>query len=478
MRRSLNRLTLLGLLAMLAAACTSAEETTTTATDLTLIAPVTTAPPQESTDAAAPFFEAQSRPANLEWRELAPGRGSTAPAFIHGIDAATGVEAWRLEVPWPQAPWLQLAGDRLIYSYANVGEEDVIVAVGLDGEPLWQSTTNWRFHGPFYTDENVLIGVARARQANVSARYAVVALDIEDGQLLWEAKLRWLPENGEQGSLGSGSGAVYVTRPNGRTIAYEISSGERRWSVKLADRVSGAPLHIDGAVLVGTRSGLVALDAFDGSELWLTDTGNRQIASPEGVASGNAVAWWSNPSNPGFLVAAADLETGNPVWTAESYLQHHVGENAVAGFTFDESQDYPSELKVWDGENGRVLAAVDTGRNLNPFSVAITERDVYVGTIEVSDEPGSLIAIDLSGGVAVWEAPLDGSLGELATDLATVYVPAQQRGEPQRGALFAVARASGEVLWTFDAAMDITTRPVLAEGLVYVVSAEVVALGL
>lgn len=462
-------------------ACTDAgdsDPTTTSPTDTPTGAAAAIAPGQESTDADTPFFDAIQSPSSLEWRELAPGSGSAAPAFVHAINAETGAEDWRIEVPWPSFPWLQLAGDRLIYSYQNVGEEDVIVAVGLDGAPLWQSTTNWRFHGPFYADDEVLVGVAEARDRNVSARSAVVALDIDSGLLIWEAKLRWLPENGEHGSVAVGSDAVFVVRPNGRTIAFDLATGQQRWSIKLEGRVSGVPLHVDGAVLVGTRSGLAALNPADGSEIWFAETGRRQIASPEGVASGNAVAWMNNARNPGFFVAAADLTTGAQAWTGESYLQFHVGESSVVGFGFDESQDNPSQVLIWDAETGRVLADVDTDGNVNPFSVAITDRDVYVGTAGDPGGPGRLIAIDLVGGEAVWDTPLGGSLGPPTTDLGAVYVPAQQPGEPQRGALHAVARASGEVLWTFDAAMDIITRPLLANGLVFVVSAEVVPVGL
>jgi outer membrane protein assembly factor BamB len=233
-------------------------------------------------------------------------------------------------------------------------------------------------------------------------------------------------------------------------------------------------LHVDGAVLVGTRGGLVALDAFDGTELWFADTGDRQIASPEGSASGNAVAWLDEPGIPGFAVAAADLATGNAAWTGRSFLQFHVGESAVVGFEFDESRDFPSQVRVWDAENGRLLADIDTGGNIDPFSVAITERDVYVGTAGDPEGPGRMIAIDLAGGVAVWDTTLGGSLGPPTTDQAAVYVPARQPEGPQRGALHAVARASGEVLWTFEAAMDITTLPLLAAGQVFVVSAEVI----
>jgi hypothetical protein len=135
MRRSLGWL---ALLTFVATACTDAGETTTTSAAATVITTTTTAPPQWSTDADTAFFDAVQSPATIEWRRLDPGTGSDAPAFIHAISTATGEEAWRLEVPWPSFPWLQLAGDRLIYSYQNLGDEDVTVAVGLDGAPLWR----------------------------------------------------------------------------------------------------------------------------------------------------------------------------------------------------------------------------------------------------------------------------------------------------------------------------------------------------
>jgi len=422
-----------------------------------------------SIDEGSPLFETVLEPAALEWRSPPERLRSNEPAFIHAVDSESGSEAWRLEVPFPPAPLLMLAGDQLIYSFNNRGDEEFVASIGLDGVPRWQATTEWTFHGPFYTDDEVLIGIGKPRDEAVSAKHALVALDLDDGAELWHTKLSWRPDADEKGWLTGGSGAVYLARADLRITAFDIATGTRRWSIRTPGHTYGAPFHYQGLVYVGTDTALLALDAFNGKERWAADTGGRRIASPQGVSAGNVVSRLKQ-RGPSSSVAAADPATGTATWINDSYGQIVVGSDVVVGYRRAEADDSLPHVQIWDGGDGRTLAEVDGSEARNRRSVAFADSAVFLGVTATEEAPGHLIAVDLTNGRAAWDIDLPAPPAESAADEAAVYVIANTTEAP-RGGLHAVGRESGDILWTLETEAELRTRPLLASGLVFVVSA-------
>ncbi|MDJ0960909.1 MAG: PQQ-binding-like beta-propeller repeat protein [Acidimicrobiia bacterium] len=454
-RKPGRRSVIIAVLVLVVAACGSDEE------------PIGTGSADPSAPTSAPIETSQQqRPAET----LPPGdAGATPVGIVYAIDAGSGQAVWQLEVPFPSYPWLQLAGDRLIYSGSGVPGP---IAIDLDGRQLWQAPEGSRMQGPFFVDGGELIGVAEPGGSPFRSR--VIALATGDGSQRWSHDFKWYVERGEAGAVSGSADLVFVAGQQGTLRALDRATGERSWQRRFDGRILDVAHTHEGTVYVGTTNGLVALDAQDRSILWSADTGGRLISSPEGISGGNAVSWIDSDREVGFDITAIDVVSGERIWTQSSYRQYHVGDEVVVGFVPELVSDHPRSVSVWDGGNGELIAEVAVGGRIAPFSVAITETTVYVGNlVRGSDEgSGKLVAIDLPTGEVSWLTLLRGSPGVPVVADGVVYVPSSAWWSDERGALHAVDAATGELLWTFDAPTEIRTAPITANGLVFVVSSE------
>ena len=163
---------------------------------------------------------------------------------------------------------------------------------------------------------------------------------------------------------------------------------------------------------------MAAIDPATGEPDWTTDfreyvatgrEGEPVVASPEEVAGGNAILWAGN-LEPGFRIAAVDLESGPSGWTASSFRQFEVGHDVVVTFELETSVDWPQTVLVYDGQSGAVLATGDLEQGIEPFSIAITIRahmsaprsEEGNGTLQplaspLAPRPGQRACVDLSG---------------------------------------------------------------------------------
>jgi outer membrane protein assembly factor BamB len=112
----------------------------------------------------------------------------------------------------------------------------------------------------------------------VAVGYGVVGLDGTSGEPLWE-----VDHDGYVWELAVLDGTVYASTQDGRLLAVDAASGERRWAVRLAEPFrsgrgtvvrsvwSVEPLPEAGDLVVTTEAGdLVRVSADDGSEVWRT----------------------------------------------------------------------------------------------------------------------------------------------------------------------------------------------------------------
>lgn len=162
----------------------------------------------------------------------------------------------------------------------------------------------------------------------------VTALDARTGRRLW----RW-DANVPAETLNIGfprvnrgvailDGTVYVATLDARLVALDAAAGVERWTVEVADNsigfaMTGAPLVVDGKVIVGVagaeagvRAFLDAYDADTGERIW------RRFTVPEPGAPGSET-WqgdaWQRGGGSTWLTGSFDPElnliywgTGNP----------------------------------------------------------------------------------------------------------------------------------------------------------------------
>jgi outer membrane protein assembly factor BamB len=252
----------------------------------------------------------------------------------------------------------------------------------------------------------------------------------------------------------------------GDVVSIETTTGSIVWEVNLQSEVIGAPHPTDDLLLVDAFATLVALDPSTGDIVWRTEPDGRLIASPEGVAGGNAVAWHGNLET-GFEISGIDPSDGSVEWTDSCYRQFEVFDDFVVGFAPDPDFDWPQTVAVWDGATGVVLAEARLNANIDPFSISASESTAYVGT-----EDGQLAAINTDGVGTSWTAELRGTITLTTSADGAVFASASDRAADMRGAIHAVDASTGVLLWSTDLSFEARTQPLFAEGLVIVVSAE------
>jgi outer membrane protein assembly factor BamB len=157
----------------------------------------------------------------------------------------------------------------------------------------------------------------------------LLALDM-DGELLWESPngQAWRgPSPGSRATPTYNDGAVYHMNPAGRLAAYEASSGEPLWVVDLKSRFDAQygiwalaeNVIVDGDKVLcmpgGPRGRVVALDKRTGKTLWANMEIEHSAAYCSGVVvTHGGVRQWINMTQ--RSVVAVDVETGQLVWSA------------------------------------------------------------------------------------------------------------------------------------------------------------------
>lgn len=435
---------------------TSAQaESTTTAVSSPPATTALTTPPE-----AQEFFTTILRPVDL----VGESTGEN-PATITALNADSGRTAWELPIPWAGWHWMQLEGAQIIHSSDRFDEVSVITAIGLDGTPRWRTTTELQTHGPFLVDGGLLIG-SGAAPGNETESTVVFALDTADGSLQWSVEIDSRPQWGEDGSVVGSDGIAFVTGMEGKAIAIDSTTGALMWEVQLSSEVIDASHPIGDLLLIGAYGTLIAVDAASGEVVWTTQPDGRLIASPEGVAGGNAVAWHGNLET-GFAVSGINPSDGSIVWTDSCYRQFEVFSDFVVGFEPDAAFDWPQTVRVWEGASGNLLAEQPVGADIDPFSISANESTVFVGT-----NNGILAAIDVDGDRTAWTTTLRGAVMLTTVHDGAVFASASDRQSEMRGAVHAVEAATGSPIWTTDLTYEARTAPIIAGGLVLVVSAE------
>ncbi|GAA4497727.1 outer membrane protein assembly factor BamB [Pseudaeromonas paramecii] len=251
------------------------------------------------------------------------------------------------------------------------GEEDVVV---MDPVPQAQTQfaakTLWKRSvgdgvGNYYSQLAPVIADERLFAAARDGQ--VVALDKQDGQVLWKQDLSDLPVNDNRrsprlsGGLTASYEHLFVGSENGVLYCLSQETGELVWQTEVAGEILAAPAVDDGKVVVNTSAGrLFALDAEDGHLLWtasddlpkLTLRGvSRPVITSGGVLYGRAdgrlnvlllengqlahLAKVANPSGSTELdrmvdVDAAPLVLGNELF-AIAYNGELVAQKLISG---------------------------------------------------------------------------------------------------------------------------------------------------
>lgn len=328
--------------------------------------------------------------------------------------------------------------------------------------------------------------VADGRIFTLDSVSVVTAFDAGSGQRLWRVDLA--PEDEDDGYYGGGlayeGGRVFVTTGFGAVFALDAASGERIWEQWHGVPIHAAPTVAGGRVFVITVANEVRCLAVDDGRLQWTGTGIEEQAGLIGAAapviSGATVI---APYTSGEL-AALRMENGRDLWSFNLaavrrsaqvadiaqivglpvvrddrvYAVSHSGRMA--------SIDLTRGLRAWEVEAGGIEMPLVLGNYV--FLVTLEARIVAIvrdsGRIRwVSELPRFEDPEDRQGPIR-WFGPLAGG-GRLL--LAN-----------DKGQLYFLDPASGEVTAQRDLPGDVAVSPIIAGNTLYIVTTggELVAL--
>jgi outer membrane protein assembly factor BamB len=309
---------------------------------------------------------------------------------------------------------------------------------------LWTYTTG----GPIYTSPSVADGVVYVASTDGNT----YALKASTGALLWS-----YPMGAYFSSPAVTNGVVYVGSAD--LYALNASTGSLLWTYDSGAAVDCPPAVANGVVYVTTELGyLSALTASTGALLWTDDLGRRINTSP---AVANGVVYTGNLIDANFT--AADISTGAVLWTFTSPCGDYCGafnsSPAVAnGVVYASSDD--GNLYALNASTGTLLWQYPlsglTGQGATP---AVADGVVYadLGPLFGEGQVG-LFALNATTGALLWSSAL-GSVPAVAGGV--VYIVGGND-------LYALNAHTGALLWSYATGGGVTSRPAIANGVVYI----------
>lgn len=276
-------------------------------------------------------------------------------------------------------------------------------------------------------------------------------LRLDGGQPAWRINVG----QALSGGVGADGKMVVVASPKGDLLAFSANDGKPLWKARATSEILAPPVLGEGLVIV--RSGdnrLAAYDAGDGKRKWIYQRPTpalslRVMVSP--VISGKYVF----AGFPGGKLIALSTSNGASVWEGAVALPKGVTElDRVADITSAPVIDgrdvcavaFQGRIACFDLGTGNLAWARDMS---SAAGLAIDGRYIYV-----SDDKGSIHALDRASGASIWKQD------KLALRRLTAPLP--------RGKLIAVADVQGVVHFlnredgSFAARLNTDGSPVMA----------------
>lgn len=303
------------------------------------------------------------------------------------------------------------------------------------------------------------------------------------GSALWSYSIVPLRDDASQalaGGLAVDNGRLYVTSGFGTLTALDAATGREIWTQRLEATATGAPTVFGGLVyVVAGDSTAWAIEAEDGRVRWqsdgLGDIGNVAGAAPPAVNDSHVVFSFGSGA-----VQGAFRQGGLRLWSADI-----VG--ARRGFAIalvDDITGYPviDGSTVYAGNHsGRVVALnVNSGERLWTAQHGALDPVWPAGnSVYVVSDLNELVRLDATDGSRIWAVDLPGyepvRRPQRRRDSAFVnHGPIMAGGRlivaSSDGFIRAFDPASGEVVSQTEIRGGATTRPVVANGTLYVVS--------
>ncbi|MBT5032425.1 MAG: outer membrane protein assembly factor BamB [Proteobacteria bacterium] len=232
-----------------------------------------------------------------------------------------------------------------------------------------------------------------------SSEGRVVAVEAATGDRRWTVNLR----EPISGGVGEGIGMVFVGTFDGDLYALDTGSGETRWKVPLSSVISAPPMAADGRVIVRTADGrLTGLNVDNGEQVWnitrevppLSLLGDAEPLIEGGVA---LVGF------PNGKLLAVELEQGRALW--EIPVAYPRGRNELERLVdVDATPSLVGGVLYTASFQGAIIAlSIEQQTAIWNSSIATRHAFAYdAELLYVVDRDSQVVALDLTTGETVW----------------------------------------------------------------------------
>ena len=377
-------------------------------------------------------FEAPAQKNNLNWPQ---GHGTPKTRTTHPALAAALAKAWSASIGRGDRQRARISADLIVVDgmIVTLDSQSVLVATSASGARLW-------------------------------------SLDLTPvGEQSGEA---------DGGGIASGDGRIYVTTGYGELAAVDPKTGEKIWSQSLMALAAGRPAYADGLVYVVSGGATSwAVEADNGRVRWqvdgLSDLNMRRGSTGPAVTDKLVLFGYGSGD-----VQAAFRKGGLVLWTAT--LAGARSGQAISTIGGIGASPVISGKRVYAANaSGRLVAMnLDSGARLwtAPHG-ALTPLWVAGGSVFLINDIGQLVRVDARNGQTIWavDLPTDKtSLSWRSTEVIAHHGPILAGGRlivaSGDGLLRQFNPVSGEELDAIKIPGGATTSPVVADGVLYVVS--------
>ena len=377
-------------------------------------------------------FEAPAQKNNLSWPQ---GHGTPKTRTTHPALAAALAKAWSASIGRGDRQRARISADPIVVDgvIVTLDSQSVLVATSASGARLW-------------------------------------SLDLTPaGEQSGEA---------DGGGIASGGGRIYVTTGYGEMAAVDPKTGEKIWSQSLMALAAGRPAYADGLVYVVSGGATSwAVEADNGRVRWqvdgLSDLNMRRGSTGPAVSDKLVLFGYGSGD-----VQAAFRKGGLVLWTAT--LAGARSGQAISTIGGIGASPVISGKRVYAANaSGRLVAMnLDSGARLwtAPHG-ALTPLWVAGGSVFLINDIGQLVRVDARNGQTIWavDLPTDKtSLSWRSTEVIAHHGPILAGGRlivaSGDGLLRQFDPVSGEELDAIKIPGGATTSPVVADGVLYVVS--------
>jgi glucose dehydrogenase len=384
---------------------------------------------------------------------------------VFAVDRETGDEIWSApsDAPTTGPNGVAVGWGKV---FAATSRSEVSAFDADTGEQLWSTTITQLDSEGIDIQPSVYGGVVltssvptsfEAQTFEPGGRGVIHALDEATGAVVWNYDTVASDDLWGNPDVNSGGGAWYPP-------AVDTESGLTYWGTGNPAPWPGTPEFPGGTSRPGPNrwaDSILALDGATGELVWARQANRHDLFDHDfqlvllADAGGRHLAIGSGKLG---TVIAYDAATGDEVWRTPVGL--HLN---------DELQELDGPTRVAPGPLGGVITPMAFADGVvyvpvvNAPATYVPDRPNFVTDFSIDGGQGVVVALDAANGSVLWESVLDDGSSNFGG--ATV-VNDLVLTSTINGTLYALDRATGAVVWTYDADGQVNGWPAVAGDLV------------